>query len=34
MEFWRADEWRPLPDGSVRMGLLEVKKGAKKEEKK
>ena len=25
MEFWRADEWRPLPDGSVRMGLLEVK---------
>jgi hypothetical protein len=34
MEFWRADEWRPLPDGSVRMGLLEVKKGAKKPEQK
>jgi hypothetical protein len=25
MEFWRADEWRPLPDGSVRMGLMTPK---------
>jgi hypothetical protein len=34
MQFWRADEWRPLPDGSVRMGLLEVKNVTKKEEGK
>jgi hypothetical protein len=25
MDFWRADEWRPLPDGSVRMGLMDPK---------
>jgi len=29
MEFWRADEWRPLPDGSVRMGVVEPKAAKK-----
>lgn len=25
MEFYRADEWRPMPDGSVKMQVLNVK---------
>jgi len=31
MEFYKADQWRPLPDGSVRMGPWEPKPKAAKE---
>jgi hypothetical protein len=36
--FWRANEWRPMPDGSVKMGMLNPKvpeeKGKKEIDKK